>query len=173
MIWFAADLHLGHWNIVKYCKRPFTSVAEMDKALIENWNSVVGKDDFVYHLGDFALGSRDKIKFYEDQLNGKIIHIKGNHDNHNFIGSNIQSAVIEMFGKRIRLVHNAYFNYTDDVDIVLCGHVHDKWKWFKKGKIDFINVGVDAWFYHPIGMKQIVKFLKFGDRYDEKKIKRR
>ncbi len=34
MNFFTADLHFGHANIIKYCKRPFTDVAAMDRALI-------------------------------------------------------------------------------------------------------------------------------------------
>ena len=45
--WFTSDLHFGHKNIIKYCRRPWATTAEMDAALIENWNAVVGKDDDV------------------------------------------------------------------------------------------------------------------------------
>ena len=30
-VWFTADLHLGHGNIIRYCKRPFLSEAELEK----------------------------------------------------------------------------------------------------------------------------------------------
>ncbi|MGH9119072.1 MAG: hypothetical protein ACRD0A_14675 [Acidimicrobiales bacterium] len=53
--WFTADLHLGHANIIDYSRRPFDSVDEMNRALIDNWNEVVD-DDEVWMLGDFALG---------------------------------------------------------------------------------------------------------------------
>ena len=70
-----ADTHFGHSNIIKYCDRPFVTTEEMDRQLIEKWNSVVGKEDIVYHLGDFALGNMNKVSEYRKQLKGKIFLI--------------------------------------------------------------------------------------------------
>ena len=54
-ILMASDLHLNHWNIVKYCNRPFFHVEEMNQALIDNWNSVVTDKDVVWVIGDFCF----------------------------------------------------------------------------------------------------------------------
>ena len=81
MIFFTSDTHFCHEKIIAYTKRPFTSVDQMNQTIIKNWNSIVKKDDLVYHLGDFAF--RYNMKILEDlrkQLNGHIILIAGNHD---------------------------------------------------------------------------------------------
>jgi calcineurin-like phosphoesterase family protein len=79
--WFTSDTHFGHANIIKYCNRPFKSLEEMDKTIINNWNKVVSAGDIVYHLGDFCFGREDStFDFYLRRLNGLIIFIKGNHD---------------------------------------------------------------------------------------------
>lgn len=81
-IWFSADLHLGHFNLVKYdySQRPFKSIEEMDDTLISNWNKMVRPDDTIYFLGDFALASKTKTLEYRKRLNGKISVVEGNHD---------------------------------------------------------------------------------------------
>lgn len=71
-IWFTADQHWGHENIIKFCDRPFETVEEMDKALIENWNEVIKPGDTVFHLGDFTLEDYVIAVSYFNQLNGHI-----------------------------------------------------------------------------------------------------
>lgn len=79
-VWFTADTHFGHTNILKYCDRPFESVAAHDRALIENWNAVVSPRDLVYHLGDFAFKSARSVFDVRKRLNGQIYLLLGNHD---------------------------------------------------------------------------------------------
>jgi calcineurin-like phosphoesterase family protein len=81
-IWISSDLHLGHANIIKYCpdSRPFSNAEEMDNQIITNWNSVVGKDDYVYILGDVAFCNANKAKEKLDSMNGLKVLVAGNHD---------------------------------------------------------------------------------------------
>ena len=71
-IFVTADQHWGHANIIKFCHRKFDSINEHDEELIKAWNSVVGKDDKVYHLGDVTLGNPERAKEIFEQLNGSI-----------------------------------------------------------------------------------------------------
>ena len=50
MIYFTADHHFGHENVIKHCNRPFSSAEEMDTVLTSNWNSTVKSDDDIYTL---------------------------------------------------------------------------------------------------------------------------
>lgn len=75
-----ADTHFGHENIIKYCNRPFANAAEMDTYMIEVWNSIVGQDDVVWMLGDFALADKEKIRHLVRKLKGNKRLILGNHD---------------------------------------------------------------------------------------------
>lgn len=80
-LFFVADTHFGHKNIIRYCHRPFESVEEMDETLIRNWNATVPPDAIVFHLGDFCLDSKERWKELFDRLNGREKYlIIGNHD---------------------------------------------------------------------------------------------
>ena len=46
-IWFTADFHFGHNNIIRYCNRPFRSVEEMDQTIIERLNAPVKANDIL------------------------------------------------------------------------------------------------------------------------------
>jgi calcineurin-like phosphoesterase family protein len=79
-LFFTADTHFGHKNVMKYCNRPFSSVEEMNDSIINTWNSVVGELDTVVHLGDFSFLKPDESRKVMEQLNGHIILVRGNHD---------------------------------------------------------------------------------------------
>jgi calcineurin-like phosphoesterase family protein len=78
--WFIGDTHFDHRNIISYCNRPFATVADMNKAMIDNWNKVVRKDDKVIMNGDFALCGKERIIEIGQQLNGRKTLILGNHE---------------------------------------------------------------------------------------------
>lgn len=52
MIFYIADWHYNHSNILAYDNRPFTTVEEMNTALADRWNAAVTPADTVYVLGD-------------------------------------------------------------------------------------------------------------------------
>lgn len=79
-IFFTADHHFWHSAIIQHTDRPFSSVEEMNDAMIFNWNSVVRNGDIVYHLGDFALCGPSKAIDILKALNGFIRLIPGGHD---------------------------------------------------------------------------------------------
>ena len=80
-VFFTADLHFGHENVLRFDHRPFQTVEEMDADLIRRWNAKVGKGDLVYVLGDFIWKtSTNDAPALIKSLNGQVILIKGNHD---------------------------------------------------------------------------------------------
>ena len=79
-IYVCADLHLNHPEVVSNCREIFRSSQDHDKYIIDRYNSVVGKDDLVYILGDVGFKPIEALKKLIRQLNGRKILIIGNHD---------------------------------------------------------------------------------------------
>jgi len=79
-IYVTGDQHFGHANIISFCQRPFTSVEEMDEALITNWNNTVKRTDKVFILGDLSFYNPDKTAAIVYRLKGYKVLILGNHD---------------------------------------------------------------------------------------------
>lgn len=73
-------MHLGHKNALKFDRRPFENVEEMNETLIANWNAKVTDGDDVWILGDFCYRSDKDPSFYLKQLKGRKHLIIGNHD---------------------------------------------------------------------------------------------
>ena len=101
-IYLIGDPHFWHRAIIRYCNRPFMTVEEMNETLIKNWNSVVGNNDIVYILGDFALCGKDRIIEITQKLNGRKRLILGNHD-----------------GASLETYRNAGFEYVYNHPIIL------------------------------------------------------
>ncbi len=83
-VFLIADPHFTHQGMCRFVDkngekvRPWTDAAEMDEALIENWNATVKQYDKVYVLGDFAIAKKSIA--IAGRLNGKKVLIRGNHD---------------------------------------------------------------------------------------------
>ena len=77
---FISDLHIDHKNITKYSKERshLTSLKEHNEWLVEQWNSVVGKRDLVWVLGDVTF-SKEGFKLLK-KMKGQKHLILGNHD---------------------------------------------------------------------------------------------
>lgn len=167
-IWFTSDTHFGHQNILKYCKRPFSSIEEMDDIIIENWNKHVNPRDVVWHLGDFAFRNSNNLSFYTRRLNGQINLILGNHDNikkrdySNFNAIFNGLKEIKIKNQKIVLCHypllswNAAFHGRPH----LFGHVHSSSiKNFKCQKNSY-DVGVDNNSFCPISFDSVMDILR-------------
>lgn len=79
MLYFSADHHFWHANIIRFCNRPFGFVQEMNEVLIQKWNNLVAPEDEVYYLGDFSMAARP-VEMYTTRLNGIKYLVPGNHD---------------------------------------------------------------------------------------------
>jgi calcineurin-like phosphoesterase family protein len=80
-VYFTSDHHFGHSGARSLYRRPFASVAEMDRQMIDRWNSVVKSDDEVWHLGDFAVRQPpERVMSLLSELHGRKYLVMGNND---------------------------------------------------------------------------------------------
>ena len=165
MIYFTADTHFGHDNIIRYCKRPFTSVDDMDETIINNWNSVVTDNDTIYILGDFLFRANRLDLVYNKLkvLNGNKILIKGNHEKqalniqakYNFFNKVSYYEEIRYNDVKICMFHYPIeeWNNKHHGSIHLHGHTHGNSP-IVKNRFD---VGVDVNNFSPISIEEILK----------------
>lgn len=165
-IFFTSDTHFGHANIMTYCNRPFANVEEMDKILIENWNSVVPKDGIVWHLGDFCLGPKQSERISEivHKLNGRIKLVLGNHDHHS-VDFYYKAGFNRVYDRKviindyIVLSHEPMLFLNNNCPFInLFGHVHDSnasETWTKTGGC----MCVERHDYKPVCWTEIEKHL--------------
>lgn len=142
----------------------------MNETIIRNHNARVKDGDIVFHLGDFCFrnssaergeGVCTKCEEWESQLNGKIMHIAGNHDKNNGVPKIIQGMLINYHNHDIYMVHKPE-HYNDKYKINFVGHVHEKWRVKKKGSTILLNVGVDVNKFMPINMNEAMHKIKQG-----------
>ena len=185
-IFFSADHHFGHANIIKYCSRPFSSADEMNEEMVKRWNEVVDPNDLVYYLGDFSL-SKSLVVPFATRLNGEKYLIMGNHDachpthkkkaavgleiykNAGFKEITLEKT-IELAGQPVLLNHLPYLdeepkleykgkfsNYRPKETGDWLIHGHVHEKW--KTKEHMLNVGVDVWDFYPVPMAEVEKII--------------
>lgn len=87
MIFFTADQHFFHNNIIGYVSREiagwgrlFADAEEMNGVMTERWNERVEHKDTIYVLGDFALARGEQVLKLFRQLHGAIKIVPGGHD---------------------------------------------------------------------------------------------
>lgn len=78
-VWVWSDLHLGHTNIIKYSRRPMSSVQQMDEQLLSA-AQIVPPEDFILFGGDLALSDQETVQAWMDLCPGRKMLILGNHD---------------------------------------------------------------------------------------------
>lgn len=177
-IYLTSDFHFNHNKSFVFLERGFQSVDEMNKTLIENFNSIIKPNDDVYILGDCMLGGAEALEKglgLMSWLKGKLHLIRGNHDSeyrwnaysslHNVIEK--ETSMFLKYGKyHFYLSHfpSLCSNYDDKglkhSTINLCGHTHTKDKFADADKGIIYHCEVDAHDNYPILLDDIIQNLK-------------
>jgi calcineurin-like phosphoesterase family protein len=179
-LFFTADQHFGHENIIKFTGRPFATVDEMDTAMIERWNKVIPPNGTVFHLGDFTLGDPADAERYFSQLNGnvQVLDNPWHHDRRWLIDKHYRTksgypvelisplVVLELpFARERPLIINlchyplAVWDRKHYAAWHLHGHSHGKHQYTDDASTYAIDVGVDCWNFHPLSFGGILEVM--------------
>lgn len=188
-LWFTADLHLGHANILKYCARPFLSESEAaraaenprgrwkvsaesvrrhDDALLDAINEQVGERDVLWILGDFSLAPLEEARIYRDRIRCREVNfVRGNHDlpSYDTLFSRVlDQGMVKHLGKKIWLNHYPMRTWDKAFHGAwhLYGHVHGRLKDEDEAnpRLLAMDVGVDACAYCPVSFSEIADSLR-------------
>ena len=183
-VYITSDIHYGHKNICRgvtnwrtpegevpiNSTRDFSTIEQMNSAIVDRINSKVGQEDTLIMLGDIAFGGFENIGIFLDRLVCKNIYlILGNHDHHI---KNDRGYIKERF-----ISVRDYVELTiDGVDFVLCHYPLASWHGLNKGVIHLhghvhlsaqnkwgngkkLDVGLDGNNLYPYSITEIVHMM--------------
>jgi len=163
---FISDTHWGHRNIIRFSNRPFDSIEDMNQEMIRRWNSKVGYDDTVWHLGDFAISNTKLVKYLLTTLNGNIHLCKGNHEKSLLKPAHCRGMLKEVVdykeltidGTLVCLMHYPIetWNKKHHGSIHLHGHVHVDSERVVNTIPNRYNVNCEFWNYEPVTLEEII-----------------
>lgn len=188
-LWFTADLHLGHANIISYCHRPHLSEEEKervrlnprkpgnispetvkrhDDALLEAINERVAREDTLWILGDFCLGSFEEAARYRSRIECRQVHfVRGNHDLSSYddlFDRVMDQGMIKHRKQKIWLNHYPMRSWDKAFhgSWHLYGHVHGRLEEedAKQQRLLVRDVGVDATGYVPVSFTELVDYMR-------------
>jgi calcineurin-like phosphoesterase family protein len=165
-VWFTADPHFGHGNIIRYCHRPFLSdeekrlleelgqrgkwrvsdetVRRHDEALLSAINERVAANDLLYIVGDFCMGTLYEAAGYRGRIACKnVFLVWGNHDHRSIaplFSDAFEQGMVEVAGQAIWLNHYPMrsWNRSFHGSWHLYGHVHGRLAWQDTGELDWM-----------------------------------
>lgn len=186
---FTSDLHIGHERIIGFCDRPFFTVTQMNEALIERWNWVVGDDDEVWVLGDFCMpGHLEEALGELHRFNGRKVLVPGNHDKvwkghekrrvpdsmyldagfSEIIHGDLGMTTIKILDYDVNVSHFPYGPTGRYDHRYAAWHHDDDGKWLLHGHIHSpqriyehqIHIGVDAWGWMPVSEAELLAIME-------------
>lgn len=176
MIYYISDTHFRDQAIFNKCKRPFKSLLEMEKTIIEKWNNKVKKDDVVYVLGDISKDDDESsIKIF-NKLNGIKHLIVGNHD-HLILDEIKNSKIFETVkfidliidnDRKVCICHYPLMDWMEfnRQGVLVYGHIHNKtakngnpYKLMKEfySNLPAYNCGVDVCGFEPRTLDELIE----------------
>lgn len=168
--YFSSDYHWGHKNVLKYDNRPFETIEDHDKCIVENHNKIVKPTDHFWFIGDLSLGDLKQAELMLRSMNGIKHFIKGNHDHDETI--DIYKRCGAYYGEQITIVIDGQKIINNHCRMYVWpnshhgswnvhGHSHgalDKAPWGKS-----IDVCIHTRDYYPLSFREINGIMTVKD----------
>ena len=187
-VWFTADTHFGHGNIIKYCNRPFLSreerealrgdsrsrlrlsaetVKRHDDALLKAINERVQAEDHLWIVGDFCWGGFNEAREYRDRIRCEnVFLVWGNHDRGEIapvFSDTMEQGMVRAEGQEIWLNHYPMrsWNKAFHGSWHLYGHVHGRLRREDERNLAALtrDVGVDACDYRAVSLAELREYM--------------
>ena len=175
-IWLTADTHLDHEAILRHTSRPFTTIDEMNEAIVEGINRHVNRNDLLIHAGDFGWKA-SRIGHWRQRLHVREIWVaRGNHDAAS-LRSHVSRMDLILFcklaGRKAVISHYPQFSWAgrERGAVHLYGHSHGRSEAFLNANfpnrfamdvgIDYIHLLTGEW--RPIHFDEILERLGCQD----------
>ncbi len=169
MIYFIADAHFGHENIIELCNRPYNNIQEMNFDMIQKWNRKIENNDTVYALGDMLFRC-DNPEYILSQLNGQKHLIVGNHDGSWMTKVDVSKyfdSVNTLLETSIGTVGATLCHYPlvtwkhQQNTYMIHGHIHndtnsDFWQILRSNP-RILNAGADINGFEPVTLEELIK----------------
>lgn len=169
MIYFIADTHFGHMNIIKMCSRPFSGIDEMNSVIIDRWNKKVKGNDTVYVIGDMFFRCSDPESILK-KLKGKKRLLIGNHDgswmakteaSRYFVSIDmLLETSVDNHG--VTMCHYPLLTWRRELKTYMIhGHIHndttsDFWQLIRERE-RILNAGVDVNGFEPVTLDELIE----------------
>lgn len=171
-----SDWHLNHQNIKTYCQRP----DDFTELILKRHNERVSIGDTTIMLGDVAIGKHKLAQEIIEQMNGKLILIRGNHDRQDsnswWMDHGFDFSCDGMMFSNCWLTHEPANSRPGRCELNIHGHLHNIWDGFvqrmpaesdvpafTKLKYDWQRLfAIEYTDYYPIEFQE---FVNHPDRY--------
>ena len=180
-MYFTADTHFGHTNILKLCRRPFETIEEMNEDLIARWNSRVTGADSIYIVGDMFYRCDDAEAILK-RLHGKKHLVIGNHDSSWMDRVDLSKHFAQVCDLKVTtngryaltLCHYPLLTWKrEEKSYMIHGHIHantdDDFFPLICKRDRLLNAGVDVNGYAPVSFDELLENnRRFKSEYAEK-----
>lgn len=191
--WYWSDLHLWHFNILKYGERPFKTLTEMHDALLTYHNELVKPNHSCSWLGDVTIwrgGQTQKRTFIDEikKYNGHRRLYLGNHDHwHTRVYAEVFEKIYATWRSEEGFICSHFPLHPRSLSSATAnihGHIHQHPAYepvvFRGNELDrnpqpprvvpYINVSVEAIGYKPIHLDQILAMIKEANKEANKEV---